>query len=186
MCSEPVHSRCGAARHAIAAAKAGLAAEAVDNNQAMLDHAQARASEAQQALHFQLADMRQFTTEVRNAIGQVPCATACSAATASALACCALDQRPDTCGLQAPKDIVAMMMGTLSCLLTNEDAQSCFQAIKRCLVPEGMLVLELDDLAANFDGAWTSPDMWPVLHSGAELLVEYGNELDEFDPATQV
>ena len=89
-------------------------------------------------------------------------------------------------GLQAPKDIAAMMMGTLSCLLTNEDAQSCFQAIKRCLAPDGMLVLELDDLAASFDGAWTSPDMWPVLHKGAELLVEYGNELDEFDPATQV
>ena len=64
MCSDLKCSRCGAAQHAIAAAKAGLAAEAVDNSQAMLDHAQSRATEAQQTLRFQLADMRHFTTEV--------------------------------------------------------------------------------------------------------------------------
>ena len=79
-----------------------------------------------------------------------------------------------------------MMMGTLSCLLTNEDARACFAAIRRSLAPDGMLFLELDDLAASFDGAWTSPDIWPVQHDGAELLVEYGNEMDEFDPAAQV
>ena len=57
-----------------------------------------------------------------------------------------------------------MMMGTLSCLLTNEDARACFSAVKSGLAPDGLLVLELDDLDASFDGAWTGPDMWPVQH----------------------
>lgn len=36
-----------------------------------------------------------------------------------------------------------MLCGTLSHLLSNEDALACFAAVARCLAPGGCLVLEM-------------------------------------------
>ena len=85
-------------------------------------------------------------------------------------------------------DLVCVMLGTLSHLVENDQVVSCFRSVHGHLAEDGLLVVELAhpaqvfNLMTAFEGeAWEAEG-----EAGERVLVEWGNEDDEFDPVSQV
>eukprot|EP00200_Dunaliella_tertiolecta_P003759 CAMPEP_0202358214 /NCGR_PEP_ID=MMETSP1126-20121109/11958_1 /ASSEMBLY_ACC=CAM_ASM_000457 /TAXON_ID=3047 /ORGANISM="Dunaliella tertiolecta, Strain CCMP1320" /LENGTH=327 /DNA_ID=CAMNT_0048951305 /DNA_START=70 /DNA_END=1054 /DNA_ORIENTATION=- len=106
----------------------------------------------------------------------------------------------DMCSFRAPNllagsggfDMVTCLLGTFSHLLDNTQALQAFSCIHNALNPGGLFVLELSHPGDLFDGSLildeTRKEMWEVekTKNGSKLLVEWGDETDNFDPVTQV
>lgn len=149
---------CGPARHAIGLAKKGLAVTALDANEGMLAYAAGAAKAAGAPLTTVLGDMRTF----------------------------------DFGGKQF--DLIVCLLGTFSHMQENRDALATLQRIAAHLAPGGLFVLELAHPGDLFDGTLIVGDggaeTWevaaPPAGSGRKLLVQWGSEVDDFDPVSQV
>lgn len=87
-------------------------------------------------------------------------------------------------------DMVLCLLGTLSHLLENSQAISCFRAVSAHLRPGGLFLVELAHPGDLFDGSLIVGDggkeMWEAQFKGNKLLVEWGADFDNFDPRTQI
>eukprot|EP00877_Chromochloris_zofingiensis_P000935 jgi/Chrzof1/10842/Cz05g14060.t1 len=148
---------CGPARHSLQLATAGVKVWALDNNTTMLDYAKSKAAAASiQCMQVVQADMSSF----------------------------------DIKDLQGSLDMAICLLGTFSHMLDNHQAASCFNSVGRHLRQGGLFILELAHPGDLFDGTYitgnAAAEMWEVETSGRKLLVEWGSELDDFDPVSQV
>ncbi|KAF8071206.1 hypothetical protein HT031_001289 [Scenedesmus sp. PABB004] len=96
----------------------------------------------------------------------------------------------DLPGLAGRLDMAVCLLGTLSHMLDNAAAASCFAAVARHLRPGGLFVVELAHPGDLFDGSLllqdTGAEMWEVDREGRQLMVMWGTDVDDFDPHTQV
>lgn len=149
---------CGPARHAALLAKSGAHVWALDSSEEMLAHARREAEAASADVAFLQGDMADFAVE----------------------------------GMESRLDLVLSLLGTFSHMTTNAAAVGAFTSVARHLRPGGMLLLELAHPGDLFDGSLVISDeggeMWEVESAsrGVKLLVEWGAEGDDFDPATQI
>ncbi|GAB4819557.1 hypothetical protein N2152v2_006603 [Parachlorella kessleri] len=86
-------------------------------------------------------------------------------------------------------DLALISFGTLAHCLTTEAAIICFSQVAKLLRPGGLLVLEVGMPEELFDGTFYDPDRfvdaWDATDGNKMVLVEWGRDGDEFDPATQ-
>ena len=59
-------------------------------------------------------------------------------------------------------DLVIMIHGTLSHLLSNDDALATFAAAAAALAPKGVFVVEMQHPVDLFDGVLACGDTWEV------------------------
>ncbi|KAL6753552.1 hypothetical protein V8C86DRAFT_454871 [Haematococcus lacustris] len=86
-------------------------------------------------------------------------------------------------------DMVTCLLAGLSHLLDNSQAAAAFACVARVLKPGGLFVVELAHPGDLFDGGLVdgaSQEVWEVALGDNKLMVEWGTEVDEFDPVTQV
>ncbi|KXZ46346.1 hypothetical protein GPECTOR_44g25 [Gonium pectorale] len=89
-------------------------------------------------------------------------------------------------------DMAMCLLGTFSHILETKQAISAFRSVAEHLRPGGLLVLEMAHPGDLFDGTLIVNDggkeVWERENGpgGSKLLVEWGNELDNFDPVTQI
>ncbi|KAG2498731.1 hypothetical protein HYH03_003471 [Edaphochlamys debaryana] len=90
-------------------------------------------------------------------------------------------------------DMVMCLLGTFCHLLDTQQAIACFKATAAHLRPGGLFLLELPHPGDLFDGSLIigdgGRDVWEVPMPGPgnkKVFVEWGAELDNFDPVTQI
>lgn len=85
-------------------------------------------------------------------------------------------------------DLAFMLCGTVSHLLTNNDALGCFESAARNLRPKGCLVVEMVHPEDLFGGALELGTVWDIAATPdhAALSIAYGSEGDIFNPLTQI
>ncbi|KAI8470291.1 MAG: S-adenosyl-L-methionine-dependent methyltransferase [Monoraphidium minutum] len=149
---------CGPARHATLLAQSVPRVWALDASGEMLRYAARLAGEAGAELAFIQGDMADFEIE----------------------------------GMEGQLDLAACLLGTFSHMVTNDQAVAAFTCIAKHLRPGGVLLLELAHPGDLFDGGLVIGDeggeMWDAESRslGCKLLIEWGADGDDFDPATQV
>lgn len=87
-------------------------------------------------------------------------------------------------------DIAAVLLGSFSHLMTNEDALACLRAVHAALVPGAAFIVELPHVGDLFDGSLMDPDAqsesWDREEGKLKIGVRWGKEGDDYDYETQI
>ena len=157
---------------------------AVERSGAMVAHARNEARRAEVSVHIIQADMEMFQLPVCSLAPRL----LLSVAATTAMDVLGLAHRTLVPVVQdgVQVDVIAMLLGTISHLLTNEAAIRCFRAAAAAVKPGGLFVVELASPDDMFDGAFLLGDAWDATSAdGQQLVVNYGKEGDEFGPISQ-
>lgn len=82
-------------------------------------------------------------------------------------------------------DVAAIVMDSVSYLLTNESVIAHLQSVAGVLNPGGIYVLEMAHPRSVFNIAASTVNDWKVERDGATVKIQWGAPTDVFDPITQ-